>query len=218
MKQGGERKRGRDYDDSEIARLRKSVHREFGDGELGEEEQMLLKQLHTLHMSHNYRTHLFKCRNAMERASAHEQERFQKLAQRDAVVEKLAEMENAADQQAKRREEEEQRRRREELRRREQERVEKQRKIEERERERLRWMEELAERGRQQEQERLQREAREKEEAERWANEDAEARRRIQENIHKARELFSAGDASSIRRQFEEYEGLLKNHSNMTYH
>jgi hypothetical protein len=210
-KQGGERKRCRTSDDSEISRLRKAVRREFGDGVLGEEEKMLLKQLNALHMNHNYRNHLFKCRDAMERASKRDQERAEKLARRDAVVEKLAEMESQVNERERRkREEEEQRRRREEIRRREQERIRKRREIEELERERLkRWVEELAERGRQQEQERLQREAREKEEAERRATEDAEAHRRIQENIRGARELFSSGDAGSIRRQFEEYEGSL---------
>jgi colicin import membrane protein len=195
--------------------LKKVVRREFGDGVLGEEEKMLLKQLNALHMDYNYRTHLFKCRDAMERASKRDEERAQKLARRDAVVEKFVEMESEAEEKARRRrlEEEEQRQRREELRRREQEKARKQREIEELERERLRrWVEELAERGRQQEQERLRREAREKEEAERRANEDAEARRRFQENIRRARELFAAGDASSIRRQFEAYEGPLTNH------
>jgi hypothetical protein len=209
-KQGGERKRRRTPDDSEISRLRKAVRREFGDGVLGEEEKMLLKQLNALHMNHNYHNHLFKCRDAMERASKRDQERAEKLARRDAVVEKLAEMESQVNERERRKKEEEQRRGREEIRRREQERIRKQREIEELERERLkRWVEELAERGRQQEQERLQREAREKEEAERRATEDAEAHRRIQENIRRARELFSSGDADSIRRQFEEYEGSL---------
>jgi hypothetical protein len=185
------------------------VRREFGDGALGEEEQMLLKQLNALHVNHNYRIHLFKYRDAMERASKHDEKRAQKFIRRDAVVEKLAEMESKEEEKAKRRreEEEEQRQRREEIKRRERENARKQREAEEMERERLRrWVEELAERGRQREQERRQREAQEKEEAKRRANEDAEAHRRIQENIRKARELFSAGDAGSIRRQFEEYD------------
>jgi hypothetical protein len=176
---------------------------------LGEEEKMLLKQLNALHFDLNYRTYLFKFRETMERASNRDEERAQKLARRDAVVEKLVEIESEAEDKERRRQEieEEECQRREETRRREREKARRQREIEEMERERLRkWVEELAERGKQQEQERMQREAREKEEAERRAHEDAEARRRIQENIRKARELFSAGDASSIRRQFEEYE------------
>jgi hypothetical protein len=208
-KQATQRKRRRECDDSEIGRLKKAVRREFGNDVLGEEEQLLLKQLNALHVDLNYRTHLFKCREAMERASNHDKERAQKLAQRDAAVEKLVELEKEAESKQRRRREieEEQRQRREEARRREREKARRQREIEEMERERLRrWVEELAERGRQQEQERMLRQAREKEEAERRANEDAEARRRLQENIRKARELFSAGDASSIRHQFEEYE------------
>jgi hypothetical protein len=209
-KQPRERKRRRDNDDSEIGRLKKAVCRKFGDDVLGEEEQFLLKQLDALHMNCNYRTHLFKYREAMERASNRDEERAQKFARRDVVVEKLVEMESEEEEKAKKRREmeEDERQRREEARRREREKARKQKEIEEIERERLRrWVEELAERGRQQEQERLQREAREKAEAERRAYEDMEARRRIQENIRKARELFSAGDAGSIRRQFEEYEG-----------
>ncbi|KIM76241.1 hypothetical protein PILCRDRAFT_824475 [Piloderma croceum F 1598] len=209
-KQPRERKRRRDNDDSEIGRLKKAVRRKFGDDVLGEEEQLLLKQLDALHVNYNYRTHLFKYREAMERASNGDEERAQKFARRDVVVEKLVEMESEEEEKAKKRREmeEDERQRLEEARRREREKARKQKEIEEIERERLRrWVEELAERGRQQEQERLQREAREKEEAKRRAYEDMEARRRIQENIRKARELFSAGDAGSIRRQFEEYEG-----------
>jgi hypothetical protein len=201
------------------------VRREFGDEVLGEEEQQLLKQLNALRLDHNFRVNLVKFQDAMQRASKHDEERAQSFARRDALVEKFVEREREEEERAQRKREmeeqhrrqmeeqrrrqmEEQRRRREQIRRREQEKARKQREAEEMERERLRrWAEEFAERRRQQEQERMKREAQEKEEAERQANEDVEAQRRLQESIRRARELFSAGDAGSIRRQFEEYDG-----------
>lgn len=199
------RRRGRD-DEPEIARLRKSVRREFGDDTLDPEEKQLLKQLNALHMDYNYKATLHHHRTVMGRALATEEQRAKKSAKRDAEVEQLYEMELEAEESERQRAAETEKRR--QIFQEERDKARKQQEAEARERERLKqWVEELAELGRQRERERVQREAQEKEDAERRKREEAEERQRMQDNIRRARALFSAGDAAAIRRQFEDYDG-----------
>jgi hypothetical protein len=200
---------------ADIRALEKRVQNELGDGELDAEEEMLLKQLNALHLNHNFRNNLFKCRLTMKRAARNDKKRAKMNAERDAAVEKIIRLEEEAEERERQREaiEQEKRQRlyerqqkyREELRKREKEEEEARKKQEAEawEQEQLKQAEELA---KQRERERKEREAREREDAERRAREAAEDRRRMQDNIRKARVLFSADNASVIRSQFEMYD------------